>query len=152
MAVGQPALFSLEAIHSQLVAIQVPGISGKGIVRPTAGAWQAFADAAVCQGGRMERLDRSAVRRFEAHRDTIADGRRIAIGRVEHKERRLVDAPDGAGILEISNTLEADLFQGDVIKRTCFCQVVGADGDMGKNGHLGFLAMGGIGFSSGSQK
>jgi len=92
MAVGQPALFSLEAIHSQLVAIQVPGISGKGIVRPTAGAWQAFADAAVCQGGRMERLDRSAVRRFEAHRDTIADGRRIAIGRVEHKERRLVDA------------------------------------------------------------
>ncbi|MNF02379.1 hypothetical protein D3C80_2015150 [compost metagenome] len=90
----------------------------------------------------MERQNRSTVRCLEAHRNTVTNGRRTAIGRVEYKERRLIDAPDGTGIAEIGNTLEADFLQGGVIERTCFCQVVGADGDMGKNRHLGFLSMG----------
>ncbi|MNC61146.1 hypothetical protein D3C75_1110710 [compost metagenome] len=98
----------------------------------------------------MEGMDCSAVRCFETDGDTVADRGRVAVGWIEYKERRFIDTPNGAGFVEIGHALQADFFQGCVIERTCFGQVVGANAYMGKNGHLGFLSVVVIGMSSGA--
>src|SRR5690606_37671332 len=101
MGVAWVGLLSLEAVDSELVAIEVTGIGGVGILGPAARAGSAFVLCAGSQGGFMEGMDGSTVRRLEADGDAVTDRSRLAVGRLEYEEGRLVHTPDRAVVAQV---------------------------------------------------
>ena len=132
-------LFGLEAIDSQFIAIKVPSVSGIGIFSPVTRTRLAFTNATGGECGFVECMYRRAIWRFEADSHAIANVGRIAIGGFQHEERRFIHAPDGAGFIEVGNTVETNFFENAIIEIPCFGKVIGTDSDMGKNRHSDFL-------------